>query len=183
MKFLFDLFPVLLFFAAYSISQDIFLATATAIVATVGQVIFSWLRYKKVDKMLWLSLLLITVLGGATLLLHNKTFIFWKPTALYWTLATTLLLSRAFFGKNPMRQLMQDQLSLPDPIWERVNYAWAAFFSGMGGLNLYVAYHFTENIWVKFKLFGGLGLTLLFVLGQGIALARYLEEPSNPKEK
>jgi intracellular septation protein len=175
MKFLFDLFPVILFFAAFSLTRDIYLATAVAMAATVGQVAFSWFKHRKVDTMQWVSLGLIVVLGGATLLLHDKSFIMWKPTVLYWLMGVGLLVSQAM-GKQPLKSLMGKQLTLPEAVWRRLNLAWVAFFAGMGALNLYVAFTFSEEVWVNFKLFGGMGLMLLFVLGQSVVLARYMED-------
>ncbi|BCL75521.1 putative intracellular septation protein A [Jeongeupia sp. HS-3] len=178
MKFLFDLFPIVLFFGTYSITNDLFIATAVAIVTTGAQVVFSWLRWRKVEPTLWLSFGLIAVLGGATLLLHDKTFIFWKPTALYWVFAVVLLGAKWLRGQNLMQKLMGQQLEMPASVWSKVNLAWAMFFVVMGALNLFVAFQFSEDIWVKFKLFGTLGLTLLFVLGQGVVLSRYLDNAS-----
>ncbi len=175
MKFLFDLFPVILFFAAFSLTRDIYLATAVAMAATVGQVAFSWFKHRKVETMQWVSLGLIVVLGGATLLLHDKSFIMWKPTVLYWLMGVGLLVSQAM-GKQPLKSLMGKQLTLPEAVWRRLNLAWVAFFAGMGALNLYVAFTFSEEVWVNFKLFGGMGLMLLFVLGQSVVLARYMED-------
>ncbi len=175
MKFLFDLFPVILFFAAFSLTRDIYLATAVAMAATVGQVAFSWFKHRKVDTMQWVSLGLIVVLGGATLLLHDKSFIMWKPTVLYWLMGVGLLVSQAM-GKQPLKSLMGKQLTLPEAVWRRLSLAWVAFFAGMGALNLYVAFTFSEEVWVNFKLFGGMGLMLLFVLGQSVVLARYMED-------
>ncbi len=185
MKFFFDFFPVLLFFGAYSISGDIFVATATAIVATVLQVLYSFIRHRKVDTMLWISLGLITVLGGATLLFQNKTFIFWKPTALYW------LFSLALFGFNQLKQtnliekLMGAQIALPAPIWKQLLHAWIVFFLFMGALNLAVVYfvtigQLTEGMWVKFKVFGTLALTLIFVVIQSIYISRFMEHDKTP---
>ncbi|NWG30086.1 MAG: septation protein A [Rhodocyclaceae bacterium] len=174
MKFLFDLFPVILFFAAYKFA-GIYVATVAAIVATFAQIVWVHFRHGKVDKMLWVSLVLIVVFGGMTLLLHDPTFIKWKPTILYWLFALTLLGSAWLFGKNPIRGMLGQQMSLPDNIWNRLNLAWAGFFAVMGGLNLYVAYHYSEDAWVDFKLFGGMGLMLVFVVAQGVVLAKYLE--------
>lgn len=175
MKFLFDLFPIILFFIAYKFS-GIFAATAVAIAATVGQISWVWFRHRKVDTMLWVSLAIVTVFGGATLLFHNPTFIKWKPTVLYWFFAGTLLFSALLLKKNLIRSLMEAQLKLPEPLWHRLNLAWVGFFAGMGVLNLFVAYNYSEDTWVNFKLFGGMGLMLVFVLAQGMLLSRYLEE-------
>ncbi len=174
MKLLFDLFPVLLFFVAYKVF-DIYVATAVAIIATFGQITWVKLRQGKVDRMLWISLVIIVVMGGATLLLHDATFIKWKPTVLYWAFAAVLLGAEVLFAKNLIRTMMQQQLTLPEAVWARLNLSWAGFFVLMGGINLYVAYNFSENTWVNFKLFGGLGLMVLFVLLQGLYLSRYVE--------
>lgn len=199
MKLLFDLLPVILFFGAYkfagantdaaqqlaagwlgdgiSASQaPILIATAVAIVATFGQIAWVWLRHRKVDTMLWVSLAIITVFGGATLFFHNPTFIKWKPTALYWLFASVLTISDLMLGRNLIRKMLEAQVRLPDAIWSRLNLAWATFFALMGVLNLYVAYTFTEEAWVNFKLFGGMGLMLLFVIAQGFYLSRHITE-------
>ncbi|MCK2088718.1 septation protein A [Thauera aromatica] len=202
MKFLFDLLPVILFFAAYKLGgahpeaahallsgwlgdgiavnqAPILIATVVAIAATALQIALVWLRHRKVDTMLWVSLAIITVFGGATLFFHNPTFIKWKPTALYWLFGCVLLGSAALLHRNLIRNMLEAQIRLPDPVWERLNLAWASFFIAMGLLNLYVAYNFSEETWVDFKLFGGIGLMLAFVLGQGFYLSRHLEEESN----
>lgn len=202
MKFLFDLLPVILFFAAYKLGgahpeaahallsgwlgdgiavtqAPILIATAVAIAATALQIALVWLRHRKVDTMLWVSLAIITVFGGATLFFHNPTFIKWKPTALYWLFGCVLLGSAALLHRNLIRNMLEAQIRLPDPVWGRLNLAWASFFIAMGLLNLYVAYNFSEETWVDFKLFGGIGLMLAFVLGQGFYLSRHLEEESN----
>jgi intracellular septation protein len=175
MKFLFDLFPVILFFASYKLA-DIYVATAVAIVATVAQIGWVHFRHGKVDKMLWVSFGLIVFFGGATLLLRDPTFIKWKPTVLYWLFATVLLGSAMLFKKNLIRKMLEEQVSLPDVLWARLNWAWVAFFSVMGLVNLYVAYNYSEADWVNFKLFGGMGLMFAFIIAQGMVLAKYVEE-------
>ena len=183
MKFLFDLFPVILFFAAFSLTRDIYLATAVAMAATVGQVAFSWFKHRKVEIMQWVSLGLIVVLGGATLLLHDKSFIMWKPTVLYWLMGGTLLVGQWLFNKNFVRTLMGGQLSLPDAAWRGMNASWVAFFAAMGALNLWIAYQFDTDTWVNFKLFGGMGLMFLFVLGQAFFISRFVKDaPAQPSE-
>jgi intracellular septation protein len=202
MKFLFDLLPVILFFAAYKVAganpeaahglasrwlgdgielaqAPILIATAVVIVATFGQIALVWARHRKVDTMLWVSLAIIVVFGGATLFFHNPTFIKWKPTALYWLFATVLGGSTVIFRRNLIRKMLEAQIRLPDAVWARLNAAWAAFFALMGILNLYVAYSFSEEIWVNFKLFGGMGLMFAFVLGQGFYLSRHIEEEAH----
>lgn len=174
MKILFDLFPVILFFVTFKFA-GVFTATAASIVATFAQVAWVKHRHGKVDTMLWVSFAIITVFGGATLLLHNETFIKWKPTVLYWTFSIALLLSPILFKKNLMRALMQDKLPLPDSTWANLNLAWGAFFATIGAINLYVAFNFPTDTWVNFKLFGITGLIFLFILAQAAMLAKYVE--------
>jgi intracellular septation protein len=174
MKFLFDLFPVVLFFVAIQI-WDIFVATGVAIVATFVQVGWLALNKKKIEPMLWASLVIIVVFGGLTLYLRDKTFILWKPTVLYW-LFGAVLAGAALLGRNLIRALMSEQVQLPDRVWARLNWTWVGFFAFMGLLNLYVAFNYSEKIWATFKLFGGMGLMLLFVVAQALVLARYADE-------
>ncbi|WP_174874080.1 septation protein A [Vogesella oryzae] len=177
MKFLTDLFPVILFFAAYWLTRDMFLATAIAIGATVVIVALTWLRFRKVDTMQWVSLALIVVMGGATLLLHDKHFIMWKPTVLYWLMGGGLLVGQ-LTGRIGMRSLMGSQMTLPDSTWKKLNIAWSVFFLLLGAVNLVVAYNFSEEVWVNFKLFGGFGLMIVFVIAQSLYLSKYIEETS-----
>jgi len=175
MKFLFDLFPVLLFFAAFKV-YDIYVATGVAIGASVLQVAWLKLRRRRVEPMLWASLGIIVVFGGATLALQDETFIKWKPTVLYWLFGTVLALSALVFRRNLIRAMLAEQVQLPEPVWARLNLSWVGFFAVMGALNLWVAYTFSTDWWVNFKLFGGMGLMLLFVVAQALFLARYIEE-------
>jgi intracellular septation protein len=180
MKFLFDLFPIILFFAAFK-AFDIYVATGVVIAATMAQIGWVWHRHGKVDTMLWVSLALVVVFGGATLILHDETFIKWKPTILYWLFAVTLFGSAQFFGKNLIRAMLDKQVELPEALWPRLNYAWMSFFSLMGVLNLYVAFNYSTDTWVSFKLFGGMGLMILFIILQGVVLAKYIpEEKAEP---
>lgn len=175
MKFLFDLFPVILFFIAFKFA-GIFVATGIAIAGTFAQIGWVWFRHRKVDTMLWVSLVIVTVFGGATLLLHDETFIKWKPTVLYWLFAAILAGGALFMKKNIIRSLLAEQMQLPDEAWHRMNLSWIGFFLFMGCANLAVAYNFSTDTWVNFKLFGGMGLMLVFVLAQGLMLAKYTEE-------
>jgi intracellular septation protein len=175
MKFLFDVFPVVLFFVAFKV-YDIYVATAVAIAATVVQVSWLKLRGRRVDLMLWASLAIIVVFGGATLLLQDETFIKWKPTVLYWLFGAVLAGGVLGFRKNLIRTLLGEQMRLPDPIWARLNWSWVAFFAFMGAANLYVAYNYSTDQWVNFKLFGGTGLMLAFVVAQSLVLAKYLQD-------
>jgi intracellular septation protein len=175
MKILFDLFPVILFFLVFKLF-GVYAATAAAIAATVAQVIWVKYRHGKVDTMLWVSLGIIAVFGGATLFLHDETFIKWKPTVLYWFFASALLFSRALFGKNLMRSLLQEKMTLPDPVWHNLNLAWSGFFAVLGLVNLYVAYNYTLDAWVNFKLFGATGMMLVFIILQAVMLSKYMTE-------
>ena len=181
MKVLFDLFPVILFFVAFKFS-NIFVATGVAIAATFVQIGWVWFRHRKVDNMLWISLGVITVFGGATLLFQNETFIKWKPTVLYWLFAGVLLGSRIFFKRNLIKSMLGDKMTMPDLAWHKMNLSWVGFFTAMGFANLFVAYTFSTDTWVNFKLFGGMGLTFVFVLLQGMMLSKYIEEKT-PEEK
>lgn len=174
MKILFDLFPVILFFAVFKLS-GIYAATASAIAATCVQIVWTKWRHGKVDKMLWVSFAIIAVFGGATLLLHDETFIKWKPTILYWVFALVLLFSNLLFGKNLMRAMLHEKLALPAKVWNHVNLGWSLFFSLLGIVNLYVAFNYSTDIWVNFKLFGATGMMLVFVLLQGLLLSKYVE--------
>lgn len=175
MKLLFDFLPILLFFVAYKVA-DIYVATGVAIVATVLQI--AWLKVtgKPVESSQWLSLGLITVFGGMTIWLQDETFIKWKPTVLYGSFAIALVGARLLAGRNLIKLLMGRQLTLPEPVWDRVNIAWAVFFAAMAALNLYVANRFSTETWVNFKLFGSIGLTIAFVIAQALYLGRYVEE-------
>jgi intracellular septation protein len=175
MKFLFDLFPVILFFVAFKF-YDIYVATGVAIAATFLQVGWTWFRHRKIEKMMWASLAVIVLFGGATLALHDETFIKWKPTVLYWLFAAALAVAELAFRKNLIRAMMQSQMSLPDLVWRNLLASWIAFFSVMGALNLIVAYNFSTDTWVNFKLFGGIGLMLVFVVLQALMLARHVED-------
>lgn len=174
MKFLFDLFPVILFFVAFKV-YGIYVATGVAIAATFLQIGWVWLRRGKVDNMLWVSLGVIVFFGGATLVLQNETFIKWKPTVLYWLFAGTLAVAALMFKKNLIRGMMEKQVSLPDPVWDRLLASWIVFFAAMGALNLYVAYNFSTDAWVNFKLFGGIGLMLAFVVLQALMMAKHIQ--------
>src|SRR5919108_3509840 len=174
MKFLFDVLPVVLFFVAFKL-YNIYVATAVAIAASLLQVSWLKLRGRRVDLMLWASLAIIVVFGGATLLLQDETFIKWKPTVLYW-LFGAVLAGAAAFGRNLIRLMLSEQVQLPEPVWSRLNWSWIGFFAFMGALNLYVAYNFSTDHWVNFKLFGGMGLMLVFVLAQAMVLSRFIEE-------
>ena len=210
MKTLFDLFPVILFFimfkwseghaaAAQSFMQTyagdlisggifdvtqapIMLATLVTIAASLIQIASFLVRGKKVDGMLWISFLIITIFGGMTIYFHNETFIKWKPTMLYWSYALALISRQLLLHKNLTREFLgklEEDLAVPDKVWNNLNYIWMAFFAAMGGLNLLVAYSFSTAAWVNFKLFGSMGLMFVFLLSQIIYLSRF----SKPSEE
>ena len=174
MKLLFDLFPVILFFVAYKV-VDLYVATGVAIAASIAQILWLKLRARPIEVMQWASLAIIVVFGGMTLLFHDETFIKWKPTVLYGLFAGTLVVGQVL-GRNLIKALMTKQMSLPEPIWLKLNWAWIVFFAAMAALNLLVAYRFSTDTWVNFKLFGTLGLTLAFVIAQALYVGRYVQE-------
>ena len=200
MKLLFDLFPVILFFAAFKYAGShpdaaadwvgtllggaavntaqapILLATVVVILATMAQIAWVHFRHGKVDKMLWVSLGLVVVFGGMTLAFQNEAFIKWKPTILYWVFAGSMGFATLFMKKNAIKTMLGEQLKLPEAIWQRLNLAWIAFFVVMGVLNLVIAFNFPTDTCVNFKLFGGMGLMFVFILAQGAMLSKYVEE-------
>jgi intracellular septation protein len=206
-KLLFDLFPVIIFFVAYKIGDanaeatrtfmawvglpqavgagekpGIYLATLVAIVASFAQIGWVKLRGHKVEIMLWVSLGIIVVFGGATLWLHDESFIKWKPTVLYW-IFSAIIFGAAVLGRNVIKGLMGQQMELPAPAWSRLNASWGGFFAVMGLANLFVAFNFSTDAWVNFKLFGSLGLMLVFVIGQSMMLTKYLDKADLDKEE
>jgi intracellular septation protein len=205
MKILFDLFPVIAFFITLKVSEKfpalasaaqqqladwgivdlallsadllpIMLATLVVILASIAQIIWVKWRHGKVDKMLWISAILVIVMGGLTLYLQNPNFIKWKPTLLYWLFALILLFAQWISKKNLLKTMMGQEISLPAAIWQQLTYAWVGFFVLMGVLNLYVAYHYSTDVWASFKLFGSLGLTLLFIFIQALWMQKYIQE-------
>jgi len=204
MKLLFDLLPVILFFVTFKVAgaypqqslalagstlgwmvgdgtvpadqAPILLATAVAIVASIVQVGGVLARGRRVDPMLWISLGVIVVFGGATIWFHDETFIKWKPSILYWLFGASLLAGHLVWKKNLLRSLLGTQLDVPSPVWDRLLWAWIVFFVLMGIVNLAVAYTVPTDTWVNFKLFGLFGLTIVFTLGIGIYLSRHMKE-------
>lgn len=180
MKLLFDFFPILLFFIFYKF-YGIYYATAIAMISSVVQVVFYRIKYQHYERLHLISLGLILVLGGATLFFHNPWFIKWKPTGIYW-LSSLVFLVSTYFGKKPIIQkIMENNINLPKKIWKRLNIAWAIYFLLMGTLNLYIAYSYSTDFWVNFKLFGGVGFMLFFVLLQAIYLTKHSIEASSSK--
>jgi intracellular septation protein len=203
MKLLLDFLPIILFFATFKMAEGrseeaaafatehlgglvsggvvgpteapILLATVVVILATLAQVLYLKLRGQKVDTMLWVSLGLVTVMGGATIWFHSETFIKWKPTVLYGVMSLAFLLAPIVAGKNLLRAMLGGQIDLPEFAWQRLNWAWAAFFAFMGVLNIWVAYNFSTSTWATFKAFGGMGLMLVFMIGQGFYMHRHMK--------
>jgi intracellular septation protein len=208
MKILFDFLPIALFFGMFKYAEGnrdwaaavatdwlgfmvaggtvgpgeapVLLATVVVIVATLGQILWLKMAGKKVDTMLWVSLGLVTLLGGATIYFHSESFIKWKPTVLYWVMGVALLIGQLVFKKNGIKSMMGAQMSLPDAVWQRVNLSWVGFFAVMGVLNLWVAFNFSTSTWVNFKLFGGIGLMFVFVAVQAVYLNKYIKPDSAP---
>ncbi|MCK5382975.1 MAG: septation protein A [Gammaproteobacteria bacterium] len=174
MKFLFDLFPIILFFVAYKM-YDIYVATAVAIAAAFVQTGLFWLKNRKFEKMHLITLAILVVFGGLTLILRDPVFIKWKPTVVNWLFGATFMGSQFIGEKTLVERMMSHAITAPVAIWRRINLAWVVFFVAMGALNIYVAYNFSEEAWVNFKLFGMMGLTLVFVFGQAFYLSRYME--------
>lgn len=206
MKLLLDFLPLILFFGSYQYAKShaawaaafttehfgfmvsggvvgtdegpVMLATLVVMVATIAQVLVLKLMRRKIDLILWISLVLVVTLGALTVWFHNKTFIMWKPTGLYWAMALTFWGSQAFFRKNLIQSMLGNELPLPAAVWATLNRAWIVFFGGMGVLNLIVAYNTDEATWVSFKAYGSTGLILLFTLAQGVYLAKHLPPES-----
>ena len=175
MKLLFDFFPIILFFITYQF-YGIYIATGVVILSAIAQLGYVWFRHKKIDTLLLVSNLLVILLGSMTLLLHNDMFIKWKPTVIYWLFALAFFLSEYLLNKESLvKRLLNKSISLSPVIWHRLNLAWISFFSVMGAANLFVVYHYSTQTWVNFKLFGTLGLTLIFILLQSIYLMKHLE--------
>ncbi len=187
MKFLFDFFPIVLFFITFKLYENqkegILAATAVVIVATLVQVLITWLRQRKVEKVHLITLAMVVVLGGITLALNDEIYIKWKPTALYWIFALAFLGS-GFIGKTTLvARLLGGQISLPEAVWKRLNISWVVFFIFLGALNLYVVYNYDTNSWVNFKLFGVTGLMLVFILAQGFYFSRFLPDEEESEEQ
>ena len=175
MKFLFDFFPILLFFLAYKFF-DIYVATAVVMVA------ISWFRTRKVATMQLATLGIIVIFGGLTLYLHDEQFIKWKPTVINWLFGATFLVSQIFGEQTAIERMLGANLTLPKEVWRRLNLGWVIFFLCLGGANLFVMSHYDRDTWVNFKLFGMLGLTMLFVVLQSLYLSRYMAEPGKSGE-
>lgn len=183
MKLLFDYLPIILFFVAYKL-YDIYVATAIAIAATIMQVGYLWLRHRRVEKVHIITLVAIVVLGGITLILRDEKFIMWKPSVVNWAFALVFIGSQFIGKKTIIERMMGSNFSLPQTMWTKLNLMWAGFFIFLGLVNLYVAYNFDTDTWVNFKLFGMLGLTLVFIVLQTLYISRHavVNEESDEKK-
>ena len=180
MKILIDFFPILLFFGAYKL-YDIYVGTTVLMAATVVQMALIYAIDRKLTVMHKITLVLILAFGSLTLALHDDRFIKWKPTVLYAGMAIALALAVWVFKKNFLKMLLGSQMSLPEPVWMRLNAVWVAYSAFMSLTNAYVAATFSTEAWVNFKLWGYV-FPLVFILGQGFYIARYLstDEPKAP---
>lgn len=173
MKLLFDFFPILVFFIAYKL-WGLYVATAVTMAASLAQVAIFWVKYRKFEKMHVVTLLAALLFGSATLWLQDPLFIKWKPTVIYWLFAGFFLGSHFFGRKNFLQNMMDSKVELSSTTWKRLNLSWAVFFLGMGAANLFILYRYSTDTWVNFKLFGTIGLTLVFVVLQAIYISKNL---------
>ncbi|MBN0988185.1 septation protein A [Amphritea pacifica] len=179
MKLLLDFLPVIIFFIVYKSTDDIILATAVLIPATLLQMLYTWIKTHKIEMIQLVTLGLVVILGGATILFQDKTFIQWKPTVVTWLFALAFLGSQFIGTKTIIQRLMDGTIEMPSRAWTQLNIAWIIFYLILGGVNLYVAYTMSEETWVNFKLFGMLGLTLIFILLQGFYISKHIKPDSN----
>ncbi|MGY8869708.1 MAG: septation protein A [Pseudomonadales bacterium] len=175
MKLLLDFFPIIIFFGVYKYTGDIIMATAVLIPATLIQILYTWIKEHKIEKMQLVTLVLVIVMGGATVIFQDKTFIQWKPTVVNWLFGVAFLGSQFIGTKTIIERIMSGNIELPQHAWKTLNLAWVVFFLAMGVINLAVAYNFSEETWVNFKLFGMLGLTIVFIVLQGLYMSKYIK--------
>lgn len=181
MKFLFDFFPILLFFAAYKL-YGIYTATAVAIAASFAQVGVHWFKHRRFDNNHLVTLVIVVLFGGATIILHDEMFIKWKPSVVNWIFAVAFLGSQFIGSKTIIERMMGNNITLPAAIWLRLNMSWVAFFIALGIINLFVVYNFDTDTWVNFKLFGMMGLTIVFIIAQAIYMSRHMQPAKVEKE-
>ncbi|MES2868107.1 MAG: septation protein A [Pseudomonadota bacterium] len=197
MKQFIDFIPLLLFFIVYKIEPriveiaghslsvgGIYSATAMLIVSSLAVYGFLFFKQRKLEKSQWLTLIACLVFGSLTLAFHSETFLKWKAPVVNWLFALAFAGSHFIGDKLLVKRIMGHALTLPDPVWTRLNLAWIVFFLFCGAANLFVAFTY-QSIWVDFKVFGSLGMTVLFLVGQGIYLSRHLHDadPTTPKTK
>jgi intracellular septation protein len=179
MQALLDLAPLVAFFVAYKMA-DIYVATAVLMGSMAVLLLVDYVRTRRVSTMHGISAVLVFLFGAATLILHNERFIKWKPTVFFWLLSLALLGSM-WIGKQPLVQrllgaALEGQAQVPDGTWRRVNLLWVVFYALLGAVNLYVAFNFPTDLWVKFKAFGLTAATIVFTGAQVAWLLR--KQPS-----
>jgi len=177
MRFLIDFFPIALFVGAYKLT-DIYTATAVLMAATLLQTGIIYAIDRKLQTLQKVTLVLVIVFGVLTLALHDERFIKWKPTVLYASMAIVLAAALWIWKKNFLQILLGSQLSLPTAVWGRLTVVWVAYFSFMAAINAYVAAFYSTEDWVNFKLWGYV-FPLVFIVGQGLYIAKYLKEPGD----
>ena len=183
MKLILDFFPIVIFFIVYKMTGDLITATAVLIPATILQMVYTKWSTGKIEKMQLVTLVMVVFFGGMTVLLKDGDFIKWKPTVVNWLFGGVFLASQ-FVGKKPVVQrIMEQGVQLPHKAWRGLNQAWVGFFISMGVVNLYVAFNYSEETWVDFKLFGMLGLTLVFIVAQGFYIAKYMSHQSDTTQQ
>ncbi|BDH45653.1 putative intracellular septation protein A [Salmonella enterica subsp. enterica serovar Choleraesuis] len=180
MKQFLDFLPLVVFFAFYKM-YDIYVASGALIVATGLALLYSWYKYRKVEKMMLITFILVAVFGSLTIFFHNDEFIKWKVTVIYGLFAGALLVSQLVMKKNLIQTMLGKEITLPSPVWGKLNVAWALFFILCGVANIYIAFWLPQSVWVNFKVFGLTGLTLLFTLISGIYMYRHM--PENQEDK
>jgi intracellular septation protein len=183
MHLIFEFLPIILFFVAYKLC-DIFIATAAAMAATIIQILYLWFKHKKIEKGPVITLVAILVLGGATLFFHDELFIKWKPTVVYWLLSAFIFINNIRQKGPTTKKLLGEKITLPNNVWGTIDDITVYFFLFLGALNIYIAYSYTTEIWVNFKLFGALLLTILFCVSISFYIAKNAEtiEVSSERE-
>ncbi|GLQ72627.1 septation protein A [Vibrio penaeicida] len=175
MKQLIEFIPLIIFFVLYKI-YDIYVATGALIVATAIQIVLTFIVYKKFGKMQLITFVMVAVFGGMTLFLQDESFIKWKVTIVYLVFAIGLFVTQ-LMGKPLIKGMLAKEISLPDSVWSKINYAWIGFFSFCAALNVYVAFTMSLDIWVNFKVFGLLAATFGFMILTGIYI--YMQIPKD----
>lgn len=173
MKQLLDFLPLIVFFAFYKL-YDIYVASGALIAATALALVFTWVKYRKVEKMMLITFIVVTVFGTLTVVFHNDLFIKWKVTVIYTLFALALLISQLVLKKPLVQRMLGKELTLPDRVWNNLNLAWALFFLACGLANIYVAFWLPQSVWVNFKVFGLTALMLVFTLLSGVYIYKHM---------
>ncbi|URQ91694.1 inner membrane-spanning protein YciB [Pseudoalteromonas sp. SCSIO 43101] len=183
--------PLILFFAVFKL-VDIYWATALLMLTTLIQVAYCYFKYGKVPTRHWLFFAIAVVLGTLTLVFHDEQFVKWKATIVYAIFSVTLLVSRYVLGKNLVKKALssilenasesKQEIKVPEALWNKLNLFWVAITAGISALNIYIAYNFSLDFWVNFKVFGLMGITFVCVLATIITLFKYLPEDDEEKD-